>query len=187
MSSRAARLTFVAVALALVATLLVGFWAISSAKDGSPYRRLDRPVPAADFTLPALDREGDDISLSSLRGRFVVLNFWASWCVPCRTEMPALARLAADFDDRGLTVLGVNARGDARSSALAFLDEVGARYPQVVDRDGAVGRRYGTTGLPETFVIDPDGRVIARVIGELSEREIRAFAAEVVGTPGAAG
>lgn len=137
--------------------------------------------PAPDFTLETA--EGEPISLSSLRGRVVVLNIWASWCAPCRAEMPALDRAHQALNDEGLFVLGVNATDqDSLEAAAAFLVRTGVSFPVVYDLEGQVGRAYRVRALPTTFVIDRRG-VIRQVLvgGPLSEAAVRSAAAQPLG------
>jgi len=127
---------------------------------------------APDFTLERLDREGE-LTLSSLEGKAVVLNFWASWCLPCKEEAPFLERVWRENRDRGLVVVGVDAK-DLRSDARAFMRRFGLTYPIVYDGPGPTTKRYGVTGFPETFVIDRDGRVVDVLIGGINSDEDRA-------------
>jgi len=118
-----------------------------------------RPA-APDLVLPRLGEPGTR-SLADLRGQVVILNFWASWCGPCRTEAPLLQRFQDSARDRRATVLGVTVR-DAERDSVAFERELGISFPSVRDVDGALGKLYGsTTGVPESFVIDRRGRVAA--------------------------
>lgn len=120
--------------------------------------------PAPDFTLDTLS--GDSIALSSLRGKVVVVNLWASWCAPCRAEMPALQRLYDSNRDRGLVVLAVNSTiQDTEAAARAFADEMDLTFTVVLDRDGSVSRRYLLRALPSTFIVDRDGLIRSVVIG----------------------
>ncbi len=119
------------------------------------------PVPTV--TLPAFD--GPPVSLAVLRGHPVVLNFWASWCVPCRDEAPLLEGMWREFGSRGLIVLGVDTQ-DLEAPARAFIKQYGITYPNVRDPDGSVGRLFGTTGVPETFFISADGRILGKFPGE---------------------
>lgn len=186
MSSRAARITVVAVSLALVAVLVTGFATLSGTRTTAGFRELTRPEPAAAFDLPVLDPGPGvppSLPLAALRGRFVVVNFWASWCEPCREEMPALQRLFADYRSRGLVVLGVNIRGDAVSDARAFEREIGVTYPSVVDRTAATARAYGVTGQPYTFVIDPEGRVVGAQAGPVDVARLRELFTRLLGPP----
>ncbi|MDQ7851039.1 MAG: TlpA disulfide reductase family protein [Armatimonadota bacterium] len=118
--------------------------------------------PAPAFRLSTL--EGRALDLVELRGRPVVLNFWASWCGPCREEAPLLERAWQTYRYRGLVVVGVNIQ-DLEADARRFIRENGITYPNVRDRDGRVNRAYGVTGVPETFFIDPVGRIVRKFPG----------------------
>lgn len=118
------------------------------------------PVPIV--TLSGLD--GPPMSLASLRGRPVIVNFWASWCLPCRDEAPLLEATWREFRAQGLLVIGVDTQ-DLERPARAFLREFHVTYPTLRDPDGAVGRRFGTTGVPETFFIGRDGRIHGKFPG----------------------
>ncbi|MGK2933183.1 MAG: TlpA family protein disulfide reductase [Solirubrobacterales bacterium] len=131
------------------------------------------PVPVA--TLPTLP-PGDEASIEDFRGDWVLLNVWASWCVPCRDESPALERF--ERDNRGaITVLGVDTR-DLSGDAMDFLEEYGITYAQVRDASGDYADDLRTTGVPESFLIDPEGKVAAHFSGPFqTEAEIERFAA----------
>jgi cytochrome c biogenesis protein CcmG/thiol:disulfide interchange protein DsbE len=118
------------------------------------------PVPAV--TLPAFD--GSPVSLAVLRGHPVVLNFWASWCIPCRDEAPLIEEVWREYGSKGLIVLGVDTQ-DLEAPARAFIKQYGITYPNVRDPDGFVGRLFGTTGVPETFFISADGRILGKFSG----------------------
>src|SRR3989304_1741804 len=118
------------------------------------------------FRLPALD--GRTLDLAALRGRPIVLNFWASWCVPCKDEAPLLERAWKTYRDKGLLVIGVNIQ-DLEADARRFVAEVGITYPNVRDRDGKANRAYGITGIPEKFFVSPDGRIIKKFPGAVVE------------------
>lgn len=124
------------------------------------------PVPAV--TLAALD--GPPMSLASLRGRPVIVNFWASWCLPCRDEAPFLEATWREFRATGLLVVGVDTQ-DLEAPARALLREFRITYPTLRDPDGAVARRFGTTGVPETFFIGRDGRIHGKFPGVEVRRE----------------
>ncbi len=129
--------------------------------------------PAPDFTLETL--EGQTVTLSSLRGQPVIINFWASWCPPCRAEMPALQAVYEEYQGQ-VALLAVNAANqDNLTDALALLAETGATFPVLLDTDGAVNRLYAITSLPTTFFIGADG-VIAEVVigGPMTEAGLRA-------------
>lgn len=110
-------------------------------------------------SLPMLGADGNS-SLADFKGKVVVLNIWASWCDPCREEMPLLQKTHEQISSQGGMVLGVDTQ-DATSKALEFLKEVKATFPSVRDRDREYGRRFGVSGYPETFVIDRQGRIAA--------------------------
>jgi cytochrome c biogenesis protein CcmG/thiol:disulfide interchange protein DsbE len=104
------------------------------------------------------------VRLADLGGKPVLVNFWASWCVPCRAEAPHLARFNREMEERAQLV-GVNFQ-DAKSEALAFIREFGWRFPNVRDPQGKLASRYGLAGLPTTYVIDADGRIAKALSGE---------------------
>jgi cytochrome c biogenesis protein CcmG/thiol:disulfide interchange protein DsbE len=101
----------------------------------------------------------------------VVLNFWASWCVPCRKEMPALQEASEEVQGR-VAFVGVNHQ-DSRGEALKFLEETGVRFPAAYDPEGRTATAYGLFGMPTTIFISPDGRILERHRGEISEAELK--------------
>lgn len=129
---------------------------------------------APDFLLPAL--QGDTVRLSDFRGRWVVLNFWASWCGPCRSETPELQLLFERDADR-VVVLGVSLQETA-DAARRFVHEFAVTYPIALDRDGSVAQGFGVSALPVTFLIDPDGRIVDTVRGQVSADRLAAWAKE---------
>lgn len=125
---------------------------------------------APEFELPSV-AGGQTISSKELKGRPVVVNFWASWCVPCREEAPLLERTWRKYKDDGVVFLGVNIK-DARSDARRFIDETGVTYPNVRDLDQKLTRAFGVAGLPETFFIDDEWTFVgASRGGEQSEQQ----------------
>ena len=114
----------------------------------------DLPDEAPDFTLQDLD--GSSVTLSDYRGQTVVLNFWATWCGPCRTEIPAFSEFADENPD--VVVLGVATDGDAKSLRRAA-EELKISYPVLIDSQGVSSRLYKVNTIPTTVVIDPEGRV----------------------------
>jgi cytochrome c biogenesis protein CcmG/thiol:disulfide interchange protein DsbE len=148
----------------LVAAALVGLLAYGLVSKGGD-TTLDEAVasgqrPAAPLaSLPWLHTEGQG-SLADYKGKVVVLNVWASWCDPCREEVPLLQRTHEKIESQGGLVLGVDTQ-DASSKALAFLRERDATFLSLRDRDRSYGRSLGVTGYPETFLIDRNGRIAA--------------------------
>ena len=118
--------------------------------------------PTPDFTLP--DPTGKKVSLKNFRGKLVMLNFWASWCAPCREEMPTMERLYQEFKSKGFVILAVDVK-DKKTDALAFIKELKLTYPVVFDTDDQVGLLYGAWGLPTTYLIGPKGEGLARMWG----------------------
>ncbi|MDR5682507.1 MAG: redoxin domain-containing protein [Armatimonadota bacterium] len=127
-----------------------------------------RPAPA--FVLPLFD--GGVLSSGELRGNVVVVNFWASWCVPCRDEAPILQALWQSARRAGLVVVGVNV-WDREADARAFMRHYGLTFPTGPDRDGRVAVAFGVRGIPETFVVDRAGRIVHRFAGPLDPARLR--------------
>jgi cytochrome c biogenesis protein CcmG, thiol:disulfide interchange protein DsbE len=128
----------------------------------------ERPVaPEATRALPILGRHGES-SLSALKGKVVVLNFWASWCEPCQVEAPLLERAQARLQRAGATVLGVTYL-DASPDSLSFARRFRLSYPNLRDNDGVFAHSYGTDQLPESFVIDRQGEIVAISRGEIGQ------------------
>jgi peroxiredoxin len=119
-------------------------------------------APTPDFSVS--DPQGKKISLKDFRGKVVFLNFWASWCVPCREEMPAIERLYQEFKDKNFVVLAVSVK-DRRQDAIDFAKELKLTYPVALDPEGHVGLLYGAWGLPTTYLIGPKGEGLARAWG----------------------
>jgi cytochrome c biogenesis protein CcmG/thiol:disulfide interchange protein DsbE len=122
--------------------------------------------PAPTFSLPRLDADGT-VDLGELNGQVVVVNFWASWCVPCREEHDALAAAWGRYRDRGVVVVGVSFE-DTREAALEFRDELVGDWPLADDPGSRTAIAYGVFGVPETFVIAPDGTIAAKTTGAVT-------------------
>ncbi|PZR93652.1 MAG: hypothetical protein DLM67_13365, partial [Candidatus Nephthysia bennettiae] len=120
---------------------------------------------APPFTLATLD--GHQVGLESLRGRPVLINFWASWCTPCRREMPLIQQTAAQHPK--LAVLLVDER-DEQGAAKSFVEQLHIRSTVLFDGDGAIGDRYGISGLPTTVFVRPDGSLEGRYVGETNRQ-----------------
>ena len=127
--------------------------------------------PAPSFELPLLDGKGE-LSLASLRGKAVVINFWASWCEPCKEEAPRLEAAWRRHRDRGVVVVGLDAQ-DFKSDARRFVERYGLTYPIVHDRNGSTLGRFGVTGFPETWFVGRNGRLVGeRIQGPVGEDEL---------------
>lgn len=108
--------------------------------------------------------DGRPVAMEELRGKAVLVNFWVSWCLECRLELPRLERLHQEFAPQGLAVVGVNAREDAES-IRRHAKELGLTFPLVLDPDGKINAAYGVVGFPTTFVVGRDGRAVALGVG----------------------
>ena len=137
--------------------------------------RIGEPPPV--FSLEMVD--GQTLSLAELRGRPVVVNFWATWCPPCRGEMPDLENLARDYREAGLVVVGINLEED-RPTVRRYADTLGLSFRLVLDRDGQVANAYNLTALPTTYFVDREGNVRDLNIGALTEKGLRSKVAKVL-------
>ncbi|HEX9788530.1 MAG TPA: TlpA disulfide reductase family protein [Candidatus Binatia bacterium] len=145
--------------------LVLGSWATVLAQSKVNYKviRNLEPMkensPTPDFSIAT--PEGKKVSLKDFRGKIVFVNFWASWCVPCREEMPAMDRLYQEFKDKNFVVLAVAVK-DRKQDAVDFVKELKLTYPIALDPDAQVGNLYGAWGLPATYLIGPKGEGLAR-------------------------
>lgn len=153
---RVARAVSVAVVLVLAGVLV---WRVATSGGVSAGE------PAPPLTLQRLDTKGT-LSLAALRGKVVAINFWASWCGPCRDEAPLLEQTWRENRSKGFVLLGVDAN-DSSGEARKFMRKHGLTYPIVHDAHGSTLGHWGVPGLPTTFVIDREGRVVAKVLGGL--------------------
>lgn len=155
-------------ALCLVQLIFLGWTARAAAAESSskadykavpilqPMKEV-APTPEINLTTP----DGKKISLRDFRGKIVMLNFWASWCVPCREEMPAMEKLYQEFKDKNFVILAVAVK-DRKQDAVDFVKELKLTYPVALDPEGKVGQEYGAWGLPATYLIGPKGEGLAR-------------------------
>lgn len=125
--------------------------------------------PAPDFALPRFD--GGAVRLADLRGQVLVVNFWASWCVPCREEAGELEAVWRRYRDAGVVLVGINIQ-DRDVPARAFLRQTRPSYPNVIDATGQTSIAYGIYGVPETFVIDRTGRIRVRQVGAVTAERL---------------
>jgi peroxiredoxin len=134
--------------------------------------------PAPDFALADVD--GEIVRLSDFRGQPVWVNFWATWCGPCRRELPDIQRLADEFQDQGLVVIEINFM-ESKQQALGFWDELDLELPILFDTAGDVFDQYRLRGLPDNAFVDRDGTLVEFRQGFLTEDEMRAILAEKLG------
>jgi cytochrome c biogenesis protein CcmG/thiol:disulfide interchange protein DsbE len=156
--------------IAVLAVLaVVGLLTFGLVSKGSSGVALGEAAPAE--SLPRLEGGGDE-SLAAYRGRWVLVNFWASWCVPCREEAPALERFQRRHGEGNFTVVGIDSR-DLSGDGRDFVQQYGLSYPQLRDGDGDAAHAFGTTGVPENFLIDPRGKVRLLVRGPVTAEYLR--------------
>ena len=166
----AAQTVSVGLVVALLAVLVVRVVRDDGSRLTADLERGKRPA-APNFSLPRLDGPGE-LELASLRGKAVILNFWASWCIPCKDEAPRLERAYRRWRSRGLVVVGVNGSDDFSRDARRFTRRFGLTYPQVRDRRYSLVRPYGISGYPETFFVGRTGKVVEKVTGPLEQEEL---------------
>lgn len=123
---------------------------------------------APDFQLRS--RDGQSVSLSDFRGKPVLINFWTTWCPPCRAEMPYLQEIYDDWSGRGLVVLTVNV-GESPSKVREFMQAYNLSLPMLLDTEGATVQKYTISAIPITFFIDKDGIIQAKIIGAFPSKE----------------
>jgi cytochrome c biogenesis protein CcmG/thiol:disulfide interchange protein DsbE len=174
----------VAVLAGIVALLILLVYGVKATGPGhtldSALARGEHPRAPA-LTLPTLSG-GPAAALSDYRGKVVVLNYWASWCTPCRQESPLLQRWQRRLAGHGGTVLGVDSL-DVTADARAFVRRFGLTYPMLRDRDGATQHRFGVTGYPETVVVDRNGRISGVHRGPVDEEFLRRAVLPLLGRP----
>jgi peroxiredoxin len=148
--------------------LLLSVCAATDAADVDPYAAFQvthpkQRLPAPDIDLATLD--DGRFRLSDYRGKVVLINFWATWCAPCRREMPGMERLWRHFQDKGLVIVGISADTGKHSEIAKFVDKLKLSFPIALDPDGQVRTIYEVTGLPFSYLIGRDGRISGRIIG----------------------
>ncbi len=165
--------------LVLIGCLFAAAIVASPSPAAEPFAALGLTKPgrgrvAPDFTLRTAATQ--TIRLSDYRGQVVLLNFWATWCPPCRIEMPAIERLYGRFKDRGFVALAVSVDTAGEETVASFATEQGLTFPIVLDAKMTVAARYGVRGLPSTFLLDRRGRIRASVVGPREWDSLDAFA-----------
>ncbi|HEX8204598.1 MAG TPA: TlpA disulfide reductase family protein [Solirubrobacteraceae bacterium] len=167
----------VLVSLALVALLVYGVIGAGGSTTLDDAVKADERPPAPTRTLPAL--EGGEGSIADWKGKPLIVNFWASWCDPCEAEAPLLERAHARLKARGGAVLGVTV-SDASDDSKAFLRDHGLTFPSLRDVDGDLADDFETKGVPESFAVDREGRVVAISRGQVDKAFVD-HALEMVG------
>ncbi len=132
---------------------------------------------APDFTLESLD--GYPVALADLKGSVVVLNFWATWCRPCLQEHPGLLATAEKFKPQGVAFMGI-LYGDTKAKAEVYLKKHGSAYPTLLDEAQRTNIDYGVAGVPETFIIDREGRIAKKYAGPVTQQELEAVLTELL-------
>lgn len=159
--------------LVIVGLLVVIGYALYQRNQSQP---TEGPAPGftvTAFTADQMARSGKTFKLSDLKGQAVVINFWASYCEPCREEAPMLERVWRDYQDRGVVFLGINT-DDIESNARAYMAQYGITYPNAPDQGGHIEDDYRITGIPETFVIDTEGKIVRHFLAQPRESDLRA-------------
>ncbi len=171
-------------AVFILALGLVWIWA--SRTTPTSQDRLAIQAPHQGFLAPQFElanENGEITALADFRGQIVVLNYWASWCPPCRAEMPALDAAFKDYQDQGVVILGINAASqDSIETAHTFITEMGLSFPILFDKTGAVGGLYQVSALPSTYFIDRNGVIQEVVIGgPISASHLRISIEQLIG------
>jgi peroxiredoxin len=159
--------------------LLVVAVALAACEDGDSeiLDGVNQGNRALDFALE--DLAGEEVALSDFGGKVVVVNFWATWCPPCRAEIPDLQAAHQDFQEEGLVILGVNVQ-DPVHLIEPFISEMGMTYPVVMDKTGKVMKDYRAPGLPMSLIVDREGVIQARHVGFLSAEQLDDYLEKVL-------
>ena len=169
--------------VAIVLVSILGFgalmaWGMANKEDPTGRSGITRVhEPAPQFTLALFS--GQDFALEKHLGQPVIINFWASWCVPCREEAPALESTWQAYKDKGVEFVGVDIQ-NTEEDARAFIKEFRITYPNGPDVGGKITINYGVVGIPVTFFVDRDGIIARRFVGALSEQQLMAWTEELV-------
>ncbi len=162
----------------VVALLLIGaIWTLTGREEMPSVGEVNRPAP--EFVLPALD--GSTVQLSDYRGNVILVNFWGTWCEPCKRETPALQAAYEQLRDQGLVIIGVNltddelVQGNTEADIQAFVDQYNVTYPIALDMEGDVLQSFRVYPLPTSFFVDPEGNIRYVRVGEITTEEVVAL------------
>ncbi|MEA4900778.1 TlpA disulfide reductase family protein [Desulfitobacterium sp.] len=174
--------------LAIIVLVALGLWGFASvqgnnSRPNSTSENKDQGLSvglevgnlAPDFELQTLD--GKTITLSSLKGKKFILNFWASWCPPCRQEMPDMEKFYTDNHQNGIEILGVNLTSaeKSRTDVPTFIEGNGITFPVVLDESGKVGQLYKVSSIPASFIIDSEGVIQKKLVGPMTYDSMRSM------------
>jgi peroxiredoxin len=134
-------------------------------------------TPAPDFELKTTD--GQTVKLSDFKGKPVMLNFFATWCPPCRAEMPALQEVYKEYEAQGFVILAVNLN-ESNLAIQAFRDKLGLTFPIVIDKTDEVSRTYGIVPLPTSYFVGKDGKVVGKWTGEISKEKLVSYVKQMI-------
>ena len=152
----------------LVILIVLGSLTTACQSNESPSEAPEVGKRAPDFQLNTLD--GQSVSLSDLKGKPVLINFWATWCSPCVYEMPYIQQIYDEWQERGLVLLAINI-GESSSQAAEFMQQHNLSFPVLLDREGNIAQKYNIRGIPTTFFIDRDGIIQDIRIGAFQNKE----------------
>lgn len=170
--------------LPLIGILALFGWRLTAREQGSGAAGVNSVGQLAELrqrdvpTIPLRSFDGRNVQLDTLRGQVVVLNFWGSWCIPCREEAPALERAWQASRDNGVQFVGVNV-WEAESDALNFIREQRISYMNLLDPAGQLAVELGLTGIPETYFVNREGKLVRRWIGPITDERLRSIVAEL--------
>ena len=161
--------------------LAIGVMGTTPATSRSGKELVGKTAPS--FVAPKVG--GQLVSLENYKNKPLVLNFWASWCPPCRDETPGMERIWRKYEDQGVVILGINVQ-DGEKEAERYISEFGVTFSNALDLDGSITVDYGVTGLPVTFFIDNDSVVTGRWVGSISEDRLDNWVSNLIFSTGAA-